>query len=361
MAKLPRDTTGKMVRHIFDLRRVENGLFFDISTPLNFAEKEVTKALIQSDLGDAIRFDTKQRRLNKLMLEADEVIADSILAMDKDLRKSLRELAIMESDFAGTVLQEATGSNTGLKVQFGVGVLDAGLLKRIIREEPFNGIQLASWWKRQRFATRAEFRKRLSLGLVNGDSTSELVRGIRGTRATGFKDGMFKRQGLSGHQIRAIIRTSVNQVSNRSAEETYRANSDITTTYEYVATLDDRTTPICRSLDGLIFRYDDAAGSRPPQHAGCRSVIRPIVGFKELGLKKPVDGTRVARGDTPGPVKSSIKYSDWLRTQGVPTQNRILGPERAMLFRRGKVTLNEMLRRDGRLLTLPDLRKRINN
>lgn len=359
MARLPQDVTGKMVRHIFDLRRVENGLFFDVSTPLNLAEIETTKALIQNDLGGAIRFDAKQRRLNKVMLDADKVIADTIHTMDIAMRKSIRDLAIMESEFAGTVLQTVTGTDASLKVAFGRGILDANLLRRLIEEEPYDGIKLEDWWKRQRVATRAEFRKRMQLGMTNGESTAELVRRIRGNKSAGFRDGLFARQGLSGHQVKAIVRTAVNQISNRAAEETYRANSDITTEYEYVATLDDRTTPICRSLDGQVFAYTDPGGFRPPQHPGCRSVISPKVDHKKLGLKPPPEGTRSAGGENPGPVKSSVKYADWLRMQSIESQNKILGPARAKLFRQGKITLASMLRSDGRLLTLGNLNNRI--
>jgi len=46
--------------------------------------------------------------------------------------------------------------------------------------------------------------------------------------------------------------------------------------YEWVSILDDRTTKICRRLDGQHWRY--GKGPLPPAHVGCRSSIKPWEG-----------------------------------------------------------------------------------
>jgi len=46
--------------------------------------------------------------------------------------------------------------------------------------------------------------------------------------------------------------------------------------YEWVSILDDRTTKICRRLDGQHWRYGQ--GPLPPAHVGCRSSIKPWEG-----------------------------------------------------------------------------------
>lgn len=357
MADLPQDPTGKVVRHLFDLRRVENQLFFETHSALNFAEIEVVKSLIESDLGSAVRFSTKQRTLNRLMQKANEVIKETIGNIERKIRTDLRDLAIMESEFAGSVLDISIGSDAGVRVLSGRGVLSGQLLKNIIDQEPFDGLELKGWWRNQNLATRKAFRKQLQLGLTAGDSTAELVQRIRGTRAARFRDGILNPDGFTGRNVKAIVRTAVNQVSNRAAEETYRANADITKKYQYIATLDDRTTPICQTLDGQVFEY--GKGPTPPQHFACRSFTVPIIDYKGLGLTPPPEGTRAAKGDVPGPVRASATYQDWLRVQSSKTQDRILGPARAKLFRERKVTLGDMLRNDGRRLTLPDLNAKL--
>jgi SPP1 gp7 family putative phage head morphogenesis protein len=53
-------------------------------------------------------------------------------------------------------------------------------------------------------------------------------------------------------QIVALVRTSINQVANAASQQMYQANPDITKKYRYIATLDSRTSAICRALDGLL-------------------------------------------------------------------------------------------------------------
>ncbi|HCI71929.1 MAG TPA: hypothetical protein DHV30_15580, partial [Balneola sp.] len=80
---------------------------------------------------------------------------------------------------------------------------------------------------------------------------------------------------LANHQIQTIVRTSVNQVTNQASQAVYAANKKVSPRYEYVATLDSRTSPICQRLDGQKFDYNN--GPTPPQHFNCRSTTVPVV------------------------------------------------------------------------------------
>jgi SPP1 gp7 family putative phage head morphogenesis protein len=72
---------------------------------------------------------------------------------------------------------------------------------------------------------------------------------------------------VTDNQITALVRTSINQVANTASQQVYEANPDITNKYRYVATLDTRTSAICRALDGKEFPY--GKGPMPPQHFNC--------------------------------------------------------------------------------------------
>jgi uncharacterized protein with gpF-like domain len=62
----------------------------------------------------------------------------------------------------------------------------------------------------------------------------------------------------------------------------YEANQDVTKKYQYVATLDSLTSPICRALDGQEFPY--GKGPTPPQHFNCRSKVVAVIDYKGLGF-----------------------------------------------------------------------------
>lgn len=77
--------------------------------------------------------------------------------------------------------------------------------------------------------------------------------------------------------------------------------------YIYVATLDFRTSDICRDLDHEVFDIKDAqAGvNYPPMHPRCRSTTAPYTGAME--------GTRTARDMFNNEVKvdKSLNYKEW--------------------------------------------------
>ena len=80
---------------------------------------------------------------------------------------------------------------------------------------------------------------------------------------------------VADNQIMSLVRTSINQVANSASMAVYEANQDISKKYRYIATLDTRTSSICRALDNREFEY--GKGPTPPQHFGCRSTIVAVI------------------------------------------------------------------------------------
>lgn len=77
--------------------------------------------------------------------------------------------------------------------------------------------------------------------------------------------------------------------------------------YDILATLDNRTSDICRSLDGKTFKMSEfkPGVTAPPFHPWCRSCTVPHM--------EGLDGVRAARGGDGKTyyVPASMKYEDW--------------------------------------------------
>jgi SPP1 gp7 family putative phage head morphogenesis protein len=202
--------------------------------------------------------------------------------------------------------------------------------------------------------------------LLTGETTQELSRRLRGTLEFGEEAKTIKQLALSGgeatkmagHQVTSIVRTSINQVANAASQQVYEANQDITKKYRYVATLDSRTTAICRANDGREFEY--GKGPTPPQHFSCRSTTVPVIDYEGLGFDPPRPGKRAAKG---GMVDADTSYGQWLLQQGQSTQQEVLGskaPYFRMLARKhgARDAMAKLVREDGRELTLEQLRRR---
>lgn len=86
-----------------------------------------------------------------------------------------------------------------------------------------------------------------------------------------------KEMNVKYSDAKRIIRTESKYVISKSEVNVYKnANID---EYEYVASIDEKTSNICLSLDGKIFKMSEAISglNLPPMHPYCRSYIIPLI------------------------------------------------------------------------------------
>ena len=201
------------------------------------------------------------------------------------------------------------------------------------------------------------------IGITEGESMAKIGRRLRGRLQFGVNQEMTaKAQRLAGgtgtklanNQVMAVVRTTVNQVQNAASQSVYQANSDITAKYQYVATLDSRTSLICASLDGQTFEYNK--GPIPPQHFNCRSTTVPVLDDDELERMFPD-----TRPSATGRVPQNTNYGTWLKDNPA-IQTKTLGNKKKFfnyLIDKKKKSPREALRLiirdDGTELSLKDL------
>lgn len=170
----------------------------------------------------------------------------------------------------------------------------------------------------------------IRLGYMQGRTNRELIADVVGTASNKYKDGMID---ATYRNAQAVVRTSVQHVAQVARSETWAQNADIITGYEWVSTLDSRTTVQCQSLDGRVFEI--GKGPLPPIHINCRSSTAPVIANKFIRDTLRKGATRVSNGDTDGPVSAGTSYYEWLKTQPASFQDEALGVGRAQLFRDG--------------------------
>ena len=211
-------------------------------------------------------------------------------------------------------------------------------------------------------------------GLLSGDTTPEIVRELVGNLKKDQKGSLSQLLAQGGaatksanNQVMTIVRTTVNQVTNTASQAVYKANPDVTEEYRYVATLDSRTSPVCRDLDSQVFKYNQ--GPVPPQHFGCRSTTVAVVNYKKWGFTPPPVGKRASVG---GAVPANTTYGKWLygeRAKGSkfePGAEQIaaLGKQKAKYFNRlsnkygPDQALKKLIREDNTEVSLGQLQKR---
>lgn len=190
-------------------------------------------------------------------------------------------------------------------------------------------------------------------GWAQGKTLPQMIRDVVGTRANGYKDGILD---VSRRTAGTVINTATQHVANAARQKVWEDNGDLVKKYQWVATLDRRTTQQCKSLDGR--QFEAGKGPMPPIHPNCRSTTIAVLGSEWDWLDE--GGTRASSGPNPGYVPADETYYDWLGKQPEAFQTVALGPSRAKLFRDGGLTPERFaelnLGRDFEPLTLPEMR-----
>lgn len=113
----------------------------------------------------------------------------------------------------------------------------------------------------------------------------------------------------SANNARRLVRTESNYIHTQMNFEAYEEAG--VEKYLYLATLDLRTSKICRSLDGEIFPVKDQkiGVNCPPMHPWCRSTTISIIDEELLKTMQrsaidPVTGKRIK-------VPATMKYQEW--------------------------------------------------
>jgi SPP1 gp7 family putative phage head morphogenesis protein len=170
-------------------------------------------------------------------------------------------------------------------------------------------------------------------GLLTGETTPSIAKRLIGQLQFGEQARTARQLAAAGgeltavadNQIMSLVRTSINQVANSVSMAVYEANQDISKKYRYIATLDSRTSSICRALDNREFEY--GKGPTPPQHFGCRSTIVAVI---DPDILPP--STIAKRASADGPVPINTSYGQWLKDQPLKAQQDVLRRQQGAIF-----------------------------
>ena len=121
--------------------------------------------------------------------------------------------------------------------------------------------------------------------LLRAIETGEIARETRGKLAALFEpyigDPTVLRDGkpIKPAQLETVVRTNATDAFNRGRIIEGRQSGDLLQGFAYSAIIDERTTEVCQTLDGRVFKPNDPAldSLKPPRHFNCRSILVPVV------------------------------------------------------------------------------------
>jgi SPP1 gp7 family putative phage head morphogenesis protein len=279
-------------------------------------------------------------RMGMFLLDMGDYVRLVNSEYSDDIMSKLTDFANNEAEVVGAIVQNATSAVVALP---SANQLESAIFTNIMDLEPSKGYTVQSILAEFGDNKARQIEQYIRDGFAMGETTDQIASRI--SKNTEMLKG----------QARALARTVTNHTAIQSRNTTMKENSDILDGYEWVATLDGRTSVICGSRDGVVYSMDDS-NPKPPAHFNCRSTITYVV-KPEFNLGGDIDVKRPSKGaDGIKSVKQGTSYSTWLKRQPAAFQDEILGSARGKLFRRGKVKLENFVDKKGNELTLEQLK-----
>jgi len=261
--------------------------------------------------------------------------------MNKGLISNFQEFGDYEADFSARMFTRATLAE--FEKPATILVQAAVISKPILLTD--DTLSVTSVLREFSKKKRKDFITTIKDGIIAGKTNQEIVNDINTISKKTHR-----------LQAKSLVRTVTNHVSSTARQLTMQENDDIIEKYQWISTLDGRTTFTCQSLDGKIF--EKGKGPTPPLHWGCRSTIVPLV-KPEYKIFDKEKSKRVARVDGKSTlISGQTTYNSWLKTQSNEFQEEVLGPKRAALFRKGGLSLNQFVDERYEPLTLEQLKRK---
>nr|DAG80644.1 MAG TPA: minor capsid protein [Caudoviricetes sp.] len=238
-----------LISHQIWLQRTASGEVKDLAPFLKEMRDEIKRQVLL--FGDDGR---STARLNKLLRDLEEALAGLTGDWQTKLTEDLKELAAYEAEWNVKTL--ATNVNAEFITPTAEQVWAAAEFQPLsLSDKPVDFTKLMSGWGETEVSRLVTGVK---MGFVQGQTTRQIVKNVVG--AGGLAD-------ISERNAATVIRTALAHVSNEARNETYRQNDDIIEKYEWVSTLDSRTSTICRARDGMT--WEIGKGPMPPAHPNC--------------------------------------------------------------------------------------------
>lgn len=238
-------------------------LLHDSAKIYNFAEgqlgklrREYEKAIkqINKDLLTARHTDRLEQLKLKLLAEIDRLMEYEEALTEETL------LQVYEEGFYRSAynVQQALGYGTGAifigpqAAEIAVGIAWSG-----------KNYSERIWQHRDVLAKKVE--QILTKGTILGHSNAKMAKQLAEEMDNTFSNAA------------RLVRTETNYIHNQASKQSYEALG--LEQYEFLATLDLRTSATCASLDGKKFdlKKAQAGVNYPPMHPNCRSTTIPVV------------------------------------------------------------------------------------
>lgn len=196
-------------------------------------------------------------------------------------------------------------TGVGLKVNPAFSKLDNRAVNQVLNTKFLGGNYSERIWNNTDKLANT-LKEVIGSAIARGESYSKTARGIR------------ERFSVTQYEATRLVQTETCYFQNRAEIEALKTMG--IEKYKFIATLDSRTSDICKGHDKKVYNVEDAkAGENlPPLHPNCRSTVSAYLG------EEYESAIRIARNkDGENEYVDNVPYNEWLKR----IENETLGRE----------------------------------
>ncbi|MGL4875169.1 MAG: minor capsid protein [Clostridium sp.] len=208
------------------------------------------------------RLEVLQSNIKIASTELENILKGKTLDLFKDVYR--------ESYFFNMFSMDGFVDNLGLRFD----IISPRLIEELLKT-PWSGTNYSDKiWNISNDFTRI-LNATITAGLIRGEHPNKIASDLRNKMLGKKKNG--KRTGGSLAKYKTLVRTEAAFIAEQATKRSYE-DAGIEE-YEYLATLDLRTSEMCQALDGKKFKTKDIVTGKnyPPLHPHCRSTTVPVV------------------------------------------------------------------------------------
>ena len=351
--------------HSIDLERFSVDLQNRILPVLDRLERSLTAEVAEIDPTGGRTKTNREARKEALLEQTRGTISTSYQSIKKTVGDDLQDIAKLSDTAGRKIVNDAVG------VEIMTVAIAPEQLRALADGTLVQGAVVKEHWDRQSEDLRRKFQDRVQDGFLRGEPSTEIINRVRGTKARNYDDGIIKTSKMAAG---TLVRTSVQTVANNARLEVFKASGDVLGACQWLSTLDQRTSTICRARSMLMWTLEgEPIGHSipligPPAHWACRSTLIPVLRpwsevsgemtdainarFPKSQRDSKIEATQASMG---GPVSADLNYEEWLRGQSLAMQLEVLGPAKHKLWTDGKITFRDLVDQRGNPLTLAEI------
>lgn len=234
-----------------------------------------------------VYYKVRVSRLQALQIQIEAAIQAVNMKQDEQMTDLLSE--VYTDTYHRTIFEIQKG------LGIGASFAKVGDVKRIVQQPWLEENYSNRIWKDNSKLVQ-QLQTQLTQSIIRGDSIESMTKTVA------------ERMGVGYRAAQRLVRTEASRVQNEASFGAYKA-SGVVQKYEFLATLDSKTSQMCRSTDNEVFTLaeKEIGVNFPPLHANCRSTTVPYFD-DEIN-----PGERIAR-DSRGSylVPGNLSYREWV-------------------------------------------------